>query len=71
MNSYSVMHWQGKYIVVKTLPNGRKFHLQSVYRNACIWCFDPLYARKFAYSTAMKHLKNLRASDPDCEEDVK
>ena len=70
MNSYSIREWYGKWIVVKTVPNtAKKLYLTSVRNGAEIWMCDPLYARPFSKQTAMRHLRECRASDPECEED--
>lgn len=70
MNSYSLMNWHGRYIIVQTSPdNARKSYLQSVRNGATVWFFDPMYARPFSKKTAMRHIRDLRASDPECQED--
>ena len=70
MNSYSVMHWYEKYIVVKSVPNTvRKFYIRTIYHGKITWTTDSTYAKQYNYSTAMKHLRNLRNNDPNCEED--
>ena len=70
MNSYSLMEYHGKWVVMKSTPNSvRKGYLRDVRNGATVWYFDPLYARAYSYKTAMWHLRDLRASDPNCEED--
>lgn len=68
--SYHLMQWYGKWIVVKSFPlSVRKWYLKGV-RNGCEkWCCDPLYAQAYSEKTAHRHLRNLRANDPSCEED--
>lgn len=69
-NSYSLMEWHGKWNVVKSTPDSvRKFYLSSVRNGATIWFTDQLYARHFSKKTALRHLRDLRANDPDCDED--
>lgn len=70
MTSYSLQDWYGKYIVVKSTPDSvRKGYLRDVRNGSTVWYFDPLYARAYSFKTAMRHLRNLRASDPECCED--
>ena len=69
-NSYSLMEWHGKWDVMKSTPDSvRKFYLNSVRNGRTIWFTDQLYARHFSKKTALRHLRDLRASDPDCDED--
>lgn len=69
-NSYSLVQWYDKWDVVKSTPDSVvKFYLRDVRNGTTIWYRDQLYARHYSKETAMRHLRNLRASDPDCDED--
>ena len=69
-NSYSLVEWYGKYDVMRTTSDSvRKAYLMRVQGTGTIWHYDQLYARHYSYKTAMRHLRNLRASDPECNED--
>lgn len=73
--SYSLMEWHGKWDVVKTEPDSVvKLYLNRVHSTGSgtfgtVWFRDQLYARHYSKKTALRHLRNLRASDPDCDED--
>ena len=68
MNSYSMIEKGGKYIVRKASPDGMSY-LMSVQGSGSVWWFEPSKARAYSRKTALWHLRNFRASDPDCEED--
>lgn len=69
-NSYSLVQWYDKWDVVKSTPDSVvKLYLRDVRNGATVWYTDQLYARHYSKKTAMRHLRNLRASDPDCDED--
>ena len=68
--SYSLMQWYDKWMVVKTTSDSvKKGYLRDVRNGATVWYFDPLYARGYSKKTALRHLRDLRASDPTCDED--
>ena len=68
--SYSLMQWYDKWIVVCSRPDTvRKSYLRDVRNGATVWYHDPLYARPYSLKTAMRHLREMRASDPYCDED--
>lgn len=62
---YSLREWYGKYLVVKTDPNGARLYLRGIAGSVLCWYHDPLYARPFTLRTALKHLMNLRAGQTD------
>jgi len=69
-NSYSLMDRYGKYTVQKSTPDSvRKWYIRSIYRGEITWTSDSTYSKSWNMETAMRYLRNLRAEDPNCEED--
>lgn len=70
-NSYSIHDWFGKSLVCRSSPDSvKKWYIHHISRSGGVtWVSDPLYAKPYSRATALRHLRSLRASDPNCDED--
>ena len=68
-NSYNIEERYTKFLVRRTSSDSRKkWYISHVSSNGATWVSDPLYAKQYSYRTALRHVKSLRASDPNCYE---
>ena len=69
MNSYTIFVQYAGCGICKRTPDGRKWYLRKIYKGQPTWSRDYTYAKLYSHNTVTWHLRNLRANDPECEED--